>query len=61
MKIFNDSFSEFYESVPLKMHSFDELISDISKSIVPLADAIGLGKIGIQFKTQASFYEPKGK
>lgn len=61
MKIFNDSFSEFYESVPLKMHSFDELISDISKSIVPLADDIGLGKIGIQFKTQASFYEPKGK
>lgn len=61
MKIFSDAFSEFYESIPLKMHSFDELISDISKSIAPLAADISLGKLDIQFKTHSSFYEPKGK
>ena len=61
MKIFSEAFSEFYESIPLGMHSFDGLIADMSNSIAPLAGEIGLGKLDIQFKTQASFYEPKGK
>ena len=61
MKMFSDTFSEFYESIPLKMTSFDGLIAEMSKSVAPLANDIGLGKLDIQFKTQASFYEPKGK
>ena len=61
MKMFSDTFSEFYESIPLKMTSFDGLIAEMSKSVAPLANDIGLGKLDMELKTQASFYEPKGK